>query len=646
VIVGYLTAGKILRIDLTDQTITTEPTARYEEKFIGGKGIAAKILYDEVAPGTDALGAGNALIFAAGALSGTLCPASSRTHLLSKSPLTGLMGSCDCGGLFGPELKFAGYDAVVVKGRADTPVYIAIDNEQVEIRDASGVWGRDTNEAQAAIRQELDDPEVQIFCIGPAGEKMVRYAIIAHTINSAASRGGLGAVMGSKNLKAIAVHGSKGVKLADPQKFLELSKASHDAIRAEPLTAEMAERGGARELETFTQFGVYGISNFQRTLHAGETDLESFVKQYRTNNLACFSCPMGCRLGYQVPGLQSGALKCFQAGALYQTGCFDNVLNYEAAILCQEGGLDVVQTSNVLSWLMELYQRGIITAKDTDGIAMEFGDGKAAIAIIKKIIAREGVGDLLAEHYLTVAGKFGKGSEDYFMHNKGVAVQAFDLRGIKGSALSGAVSARGDYLTGNPTLEFMSPSLEGMEGEMREQMQQFIDYLGMEIAGTPKAAFPTEYEGKPRAVMFYENSNTLSDMLGVCKHMGPWMVMPLTPDKLAELYSAGKGVEMTLESLMEAAHRVHTLERAFSVREGLTRDQDTLPRRFFQEPVSDGPFKGEKIDPAKLEEMKTDYYALQGWDPATGVPTQETLEKLGLSDVAFNINAPLENELI
>jgi aldehyde:ferredoxin oxidoreductase len=633
---SYLTAGKILRIDLHDKTITTEPTARYEEKFFGGRGLALKMLYDEVVPGTDALGPDNVLIFAAGALTGTFCPTAARTHIAAKSPISGYAGCCDCGGFWGSELKYAGYDAIVIRGKAEKPVYISIDNEQIEIRDAGELWGKNTLDSQAAIRRELDDPNIQMFCIGPAGEKLIRYATIVHALHYAAARTGLGAVMGSKNLKAVAVRGTKGVKLADPVKYFELCKAAHETIRAVPGIAELSQGGQSRELDVYTETGGMGVANYQRYYNNGAKPLNDFMQTYGIRTLSCFACPISCGLNYAVPGSGAGAMKCTQYAVLYFSECTDPILNFEAAVLCTEAGLDVIQIGNVLAWVMELYDRGIITEKDTDGIAMKWGDGRAAIEMIKKIIAREGIGEILGEHYLTAAGRLGKASEDYFIHNKGLGVQHLDLRVAKGSALAGAVSVR-DFMRNSPALEMMTFMVPA--GEEREQMQMFADDFALQLAGTAKAANPGEYEGKAAVVKYWEQAGIISDTLGVCKNQGAEAMMPMTPDKYAELYSAGKGVAMTEADLMEAAHRINTLERAFSVREGLTRDEDTLPRRFLQEPAPapEGPFKGVKIDPVKLEEMKTQYYELQGWDPATGAPTQGTLKKLGLNDVAKDL---------
>jgi aldehyde:ferredoxin oxidoreductase len=640
---SYLTAGKILRIDLTDKTITTQSTAPYEKQFIGGEGIGAKILYDEVAPGIDALAPDNVLIFSAAAMAGTFFPGSGRTYVLAKSPMTGYAGICHMSGHWSPELKYAGYDVVVVKGKSEKPVYIAIDNDRVEIRDAADIWGRGTVDAQAAIRREVDDLETQIVCIGPAGEKLIRYAIIAHDIHNTAGRTGLGAVMGSKNLKAIAVRGTKGVKLADPEKFFELVKEAHDLLRDHPVRNMMAAVGVTEADDAFAVGEVMGTKNFQRPI--GFDNIQGhekeFAEGYTVKHLSCFACPVACRQNIGVPGLRSGGSKCAQYVPLFLSDCTDPILNFEAAILCQEAGVDVVQIDNILGWLMELSDRGIITEKDTDGIAMKWGDGRAAIQMIKKIIAREGIGDVLAENYETAARKFGKGAEDYFVHVKGVGVEVLDLRGPKGSALAGAVSTRGDHTNSYPPLESTLLGFpEGYEGEDREQVQQYVDELAMEIAGTLKAGIVTEYEGKAASVKYYEDMAIVGDMLGICRWQTSWFGMPIKPEMLAApLYSAGKGLETTFEDILQVAHRVHALERAFSVREGRTRDDDTLPKRFLQEPVAIGRFKGEKIEPAKFEDMKTEYYSLRGWDPSTGVPTQATLEKLGLNDAAKDMRS-------
>jgi aldehyde:ferredoxin oxidoreductase len=634
---SYLSAGKILKVNLTDRTITTEPTARYEGKFIGGKSIAAKLLYDEVVPGTDALAPGNALVFAAGALSGTPCPGSGRTYVTAKSPLSGYLGSSNVSGFWGPELKFAGYDQLVVKGKADKPVYIAIDNDRVEIRDADGIWGKNVTDAQTAIRKELNDQDTQLLCIGPAGEKLIRYAIVAHGIMSAAARTGLGAVMGSKNLKAIAVRGRGDLKLADPKKFLELCKVDRDAIMAQPFAVDMAEIGVTKAQDAFNADGQQGIFNYQKGNSPGNAAQEAFAKQYSKKSMACFSCPMGCRQYYTLPGLPAEGMKCALYSPLYTANVFDPMLNYEAASLCQEGGVDVVYISGVIGWLMELSQRGIITEKDTDGIVLQWGEAQGAIQIIKKIIAREGIGDVLAESHMAFAKKVGKGAEDYFIASKGLPINYIDLRGTKGNALAGAISTKGDFMSIAPLLDMMEPVIEMYQGEEREGMQAWLDDFATQVTGTPKAGAPREYEGKAASVKYYEDVVNLADTMGVCRWQGDQAMMPMTIDALAELYSAGKGMAMTGEGLLEAAQRGHAVERAFAAREGLTRDDDTLPKRFMQEPLPEGRYKGEMVDTAKLEEMKTEYYTLRGWDPATGAPSQETFEKLGLGDMAESL---------
>ena len=407
----YLTAGKILRVDVSHNRITSEPTAKYEEKFIGGRGIDIKILYDAVGPDVGPLDPENVISFGIGPFTGTLVPGSGRTHVMSKSPVSGLLGATSFGGLWAPEVKYAGYDQIVVEGKAEKPVYLFIDNEAVELKDAGNVWGKDTRETQEVIRQELGDPDIRVVCIGPAGEKLVRYAMVASGIDDTGGKTGLGAVMGSKNLKAIAVRGTRGIKIADPDRFFELCKQAHKAIMAEPTREEVLQFGTARGSDGYSALGMMGFSNWQAATHpeASGISREAFIREYLYKSYGCFGCPMGCRQSYKLEGLDSGTLKCSQYDCF--TGTVSNPdmrLNYEATILCQKGGIDIVQVSGIIAWLMELYQRGIITEKDTDGIPMEWGSRKALIDIIKKIIQREGIGDILAENFQTIAEKMGK----------------------------------------------------------------------------------------------------------------------------------------------------------------------------------------------------------------------------------------------
>ncbi len=632
----YLTAGKILRVDVSHNRITSEPTAKYEEKFIGGRGIDIKILYDAVGPDVGPLDPENVISFGIGPFTGTLVPGSGRTHVMSKSPVSGLLGATSFGGLWAPEVKYAGYDHIVVEGKAEKPVYLFIDNEAVELKDAGNVWGKDTRQTQEVIRQELGDPDIRVVCIGPAGEKLVRYAMVTSGIDDTGGKTGLGAVMGSKNLKAIAVRGTRGIKIADPDRFFELCKQAHQAIMAEPTREEVLQFGTARASDGYSALGMMGFSNWQAATHpeAGGISREAFIKENLYKSYACFGCPMGCRQSYKLEGLGSGALKCSQYDCF--TGTVSNPdmrLNYEATILCQKGGIDIVQVSGIIAWLMELYQRGIITEKDTDGIPMEWGSREAIIDIIKKIIQREGIGDILAENFQTIAEKMGKGSEDYFVHTKNLAFQVLEPRGFRGIMLSAAVGSRGEYVRSEPALEMIYPILLTKEGEEREEMLKFLEKQAESIAGTSKALVPGEYEGKAALVKHYELGVILGDMLGHCKWLGPQAEMPMTPERVAEIYSAGKGINMRVDTLMESVERVSCLERAFVVREGLTRDDDKLPKRFY-DPLPDGQFKGEKAERAKFEEMKTEYYVLRGWNPETGVPTRKTLERLGLETVA------------
>ncbi len=625
---------------MTRNTTAIEPTARYEGKYIGGRGIDARLLYDSVGPETDALDPENLLVFSAGPFTGTLVPGSGRTHVRAKSPVTGLCGASAFGGDWGPEVKYAGYDHIVLEGKADRPTYIYIDNETVRIKDACNCWGKDTWETQSAIREELRDPDAKIVCIGPAGENLVRYATVSSGLDNTAGRTGMGAVMGSKNLKAIAVRGTNGVKVAEPEKFFELCAKAHRILKESPVYEEASQRGMTADVDNLPLGGLAAFNNWQKGTHPQfeQMRIGDFFNDYLLRRQGCFGCNIGCNENYVVPGLGAAVIKCAQ----YMTFCFsvgnaDLDLWFEATVLCQKVGIDVLQAAGILSWLMELYQRGIITEKDTDGIPMEWGNRSAILDIIRKISRREGIGDLLTENFSTIARKMGKGSEDYFIHTKGLALEIIDLRAMKGSALAGAIGPRGEITRGNPVTENLYPVIMRSEAEEIKQLKEYMENISRKISGTEKGWIPSEYEGKAAYVIYTENEVALIDMLGFCKWVGPQGLMALDAAYAAELYTAGKGVQVSSETLYEAAERTRNLERAFEIREGITRYDDKLPKRFF-EPITDGASKGEKIDPVKLEEMKTEYYMLRGWNPETGVPKRETLEKLGLKEVADDMD--------
>jgi len=624
---SYLYAGSILFIDLSNGKITREPTSSFSRQFIGGRGINTRLLYDNVPPEVDALDPENLLLFGIGPLGGTTCPSSSRIEVTGKSPITGLLGTSGIGGHAPVEFKFAGYDHIAITGKADKPVYIWIDNEKVEVRDASGLWGKDTYTVPALIREELGNPEVKVLCIGPAGENLVRYAVVQGGIGDAAGRTGMGAVMGSKNLKAIAIRGTRGVKLANPGDFLAKSQEAYQQILKYPLVIEWKNYGQARTTdESILHAGGILAQNFQRSTWEREKDVSpyAFQKKNLVRRLGCFGCPIACKDVYNLPGIGAGAIYCFFHFHIpWITLLADMNTWYESSLLCHRLGIDVLSLGDILAWTMELYQRGIISTKDTDGISMEWGSGEAIIKMTDKIVRREGFGDILADGIIPAARKIGRGSEEFAMHVKGLPMQNYPFNSSPAWALTAAVGPRGDAQKACCPYDEFAEEREAILGEQGS------------------SASRDKYEGKAASLIDIAGDFVLADCLGICRWLTTAFAygMPkgLGVKRYSELYALGTGTSISHEEMMEAVKRGLDLGRAYDCREGLTREQDRIPKRFLNTPVTEGPKRGRMVEEEKLEQMKSEYYALEGWDVATGIPTRETLGKRGLKYVADDL---------
>ncbi|MEE8469756.1 MAG: aldehyde ferredoxin oxidoreductase family protein [Dehalococcoidia bacterium] len=623
-IMGHMYGGTILQVDLSEGKISREPTASYSDAFVGGRGINIKILYDSVPPEIAPLDPANVLIFGAGPLAGSPVSAS-RTEVTAKSPESGFLGSANFGGYFAPELKFAGYDHIVFTGRADKPVYLWIENERVEIRDASGVWGKDTYETQAIIRSEVG-PEAQVACIGQAGENLVHFATIQHGLGHAAGRTGLGGVMGSKNLKAIVVRGTKEISIADPEKYLSIVQQLHQEMRSN------------RGIQHEQKWGVSFAQDAEKMRAAkGKVPRPVFSSdvflKYGPKRTGCFGCSTQCMDLYSVKAQGGGAISCsLYVNPFYTVRNDDLDVLLECSLWAQRYGVDSISAMGIVAFLMELHEHGVITAKDTDGIAMEWGSKEAILGMFKKIVYREGFGDVLADGILPAADRIGRGARDYANHMKGMPLYesrtAESLIPAKGHALSMAMSPRGDTMRARAT-SYEADAL-GSSSEAREKAKR--------IAGTEKAAIREEYEGKPELVIYSEDVITINDCLSACKYMSTFLNLPFDEKYQAALFSVGTGIETSEEMLFDLAKKVRNLERAFCVREGMTRDTDSLPKRFMDRPVEQGPDKGAVLKSDEFEKMKSRYYALRGWDIATGIPTREALEQTGLGDVAEDLD--------
>jgi len=623
----YAWAGTILRVDLSSGQIEKEPLdENLRRNYIGGRGINSKILYDEVGPDVGALDPENRLIYGTSPLVGTSCPSANRCTITAKSPYTDILGDGNVGGHFSPELKFAGYDHIVFQGRAEKPVYLWIDNDHVELRDAGHLWAKDTRETERMIKEDVGDSRIQISSIGQAGENLVNFACVMVNLYRAAGKTGMGAVMGSKNLKAVAVRGAKGVKVAKPEIFSKLSRNLVERIKKNPVYSNFSTYGTIAFEVATNEIGFLNVKNYQR---GGEYDKikrlshEAIAKKHYVKNMSCFNCPNHCSHLYRV---KEGPYAGLVGGGFEYTNICTGGSNWDVSYvpallklddLCDRFGLDTWTFGCVIAHAMDWYENGIITRKDTDGIDLKWGNHEAVIEMFHKIIKKEGFGALLANGSTKAAKEIGKGAEYYVSHSKGLPMAGDDVRPLKGYALCVATGTRGgDHLRGLVSSEFWG------DQELAEQ-----------VFGYKEAGIPTSYN-KARAAIIAQDMCTLADCLQICKWSTQWVGSEIGIEDMRELFCAATGIDMNEENTFKVADRVWNLERAYLVREGITRKDDALEGKFGVEPVPNGPYKGEKIDKDKFKIMLDDYYERRGWDKETGTPTRERLESLGLKKVA------------
>ncbi len=621
----YGWTGTIVEVDLSAQAVhRRDLTEDLAYGYLGQAGINARLLYDRVSPSTDPYSPAAPLIFGVGPLGGTLAPCSGRFSVTFKSPLTGIFGDANCGGHWGAELKLAGYDHLVITGKARHPVYLWIDNDHVEIRDARPFWGKDTWDTDELVREDIGERTAQVAYIGPAGENLVRFAAIICNHARAAARCGPGAVMGAKNLKAIAVRGDRGILVADKAALQEAVAEAVGAILADPLY-ESAKTHGTLAITPLAQaLGFLPTRNFQESTFSGAEKLggEAFWKLYGVRHKGCYNCPVACSRYYEVAAGPHAATRGegpeYETIAALGSKCGND--NFAAILhantLCNQLGLDTISTGNTLAWAMELREKGILSREQLDGIDLCFGNDAAMIALIRKIALREGVGDLLAEGACRAARKVG--GADLVVHSKGLDYPAVDIRGTKGMALSFSVSPRGgDHLKGLSLYE-VAPAL-------------YADAIRAETGISVTPDYWLRYETKAALMRWHENWHCVVDSLGLCKLEGI-ALKPLQPSHFRRMLAAATGWQIPVEELEKIGERIWNLERLFNVREGMGRADDLPPRRLLEEPVATGPARGERLDRGKYERMLGEYYRLRGWDPATGVPTAQRRRELGLDE--------------
>lgn len=626
---------KVLTVDLTSARVELERVGSEEvHQFIGGRGIAAKLLYQRVTPQTDPLGPRNLLLFSPGVLTGTMAPAAARTTITSKSPATGRYLKCNAGGHWGAELRYAGYDHLLITGASDRPVYLWIDGGQVELRDAAHLWGKGTGETDDAIKAEFDDDRIETAVVGPASENGVLYGAILLSRFNTAARGGIGTVMGVKKLKAIAVRGSGGIPLADVDRFVSVSKDVHDEILVDETDVLTREYGIPGMMPEWARAGEVGAYNFRGVFveQAEQLSGQHMAKLgYFRAGLACSACGIGCRHFLSNDSSPYGPLRASlpEAEPLIalgpQCGIADTDAVLEASALCDDLGLDVLSTGLTIAWAMECHEKGMISPEQADGLELEWGNVEVLHELIGRIARREGpLADLLAEGTRRAAAEVGGDSWKWAMQARGLEQSSPDARGAKGYALGFAVNPRGpDHLAAQPIAEF------GGTPEARAVVK--------EVCGDEEYAVAHSPEKKAELVRWHEDCQAVSDALGVCMQVtvGPYM---MTPERMAALLSATWGIEIDSEELMRAGRRIVTLERCFNVRQGAERSREQhLPWRMMHEPLEEGPNAGRVTSQAEIDYMLDQYYSLHGWDVDTGHPTEEVLVALGLESLCSDL---------
>ncbi len=600
---GY--KGKMLKVDLTNEKITEEPLRMdFAEEYIGGKGLAARYLLEELKPGVNPLSPENILIFMTGPITGTNAPASAKYTVVTKSPATNTFLDCYAGGTFMADLKFAGYDGIIIKGKSEKLVYLEIRNEEIQLKDASQFKGKGVYETTEGI-QKMEGKDFKVACIGPAGEKLVKFACITSELHHNLSRGGPGAVMGSKNLKAVAVKGEGEVEIAKPEEYKKFYKEVVKRDIMENPDVDWARTDGTPSIvDMSNEEGLLPTNNFQFGVfeEAKNINADTLKEKYLVKKVNCFKCPIGCR---NVAEVREGKFKGLTIeGPEYETialmgsnlGIGDLGSIIKLNDLCDNLGLDTISSGNVLAFTTELYLRGYLRKEDLDNIEPGFGNVDNYIKLLEKTAYREGAGNLLAEGVRGMVNKLGGRVRRFALEVKGLEYPGYDPRGSIGMALAYATSDRGAC-------------------HMRAWP------VGEEAFGDLN---PFTTEGKAKLVIDQQNQNSLKFSMIFCDFY------PVTVETMHKFYQLVTGKEVNLSEFERIGEKIWNLVRVFNVREGFRKKNDYLPERMMKDPLPSGPAKGKTVSKEDFEKMLMEYYQLRGWDEE-GVPTKEKLKKLGLS---------------
>ncbi|MBA1335650.1 MAG: Tungsten-containing aldehyde:ferredoxin oxidoreductase [Firmicutes bacterium] len=595
--------GTLIRVNLTEGTIKKEALNLNDARaYIGARGLGTKIMMDEVDPKVDPFSPDNKLIFMTGPLTGTFASSAGRYEVIAKAPLTGTIGASNSGGHFGPELKFAGYDGIIFEGKSKKPVYLWINDDHVELRNAGHLWGKSVFDTTDQLMEETSE-DARIACIGPAGEKMVLFATVMNDKHRAAGRSGLGAVMGSKNLKAVAVRGTKSIQVADPDAFLEKCIDARRKLKEHPVTSAGLPTYGTEILvNILNQSGALPTRNWRDGGYfedADETGGESLTDKFLVRNKGCFGCSIGCGRITRVP---EGKFKGFGEGPEYEAGWSygadcgvkDLAAICKANYICNELGLDPITMGSTIACAMEMSEKGILSEEEV-GRKLRFGDADAIVELTKMTGLREGFGDKLAEGSYRMAS--GYGYPELSMSVKKQEMPAYDGRGVQGMALEYATSNRGGchvrgYLT--------SP----------------------EILGVPEKLDPLVTTDKASWLKLFQDLTAVVDSAGLCLFTTFGIGLP----EISSMLRTALGLDCTDEEILQKGERIWNLERLFNLEAGFTKADDTLPPRLLNEPLASGPAKGKVVE---LDVMLKEYYQVRGWD-SEGVPEEGKLKELSI----------------
>lgn len=616
---------KIAYIDLSAKKVTQRPIPRKMRfLYLGGRGLDMYLLYNHVNTNTSPLGPENVLLIGAGLLVTIPALGASRCDIAAKSPLTGALGNSNIGDFFAPELRLAGFDHLVITGRAEKPAYIWVWDEEIKILDASHLWGKDTFETQSIIRKDHGDDRVQCLTIGVAGENLVKFANVRTGLKSSGGRTGMGAVMGSKKLKAIAARGAVPVEFAMPDELFDYCKKMNEVIMATKWARAQSRWGSMVIFSSTNTTGLVRTKNFKLNRMEESEDLEpENIERYSLRRTGCYGCSIRCRHRYV---LREGPYAPLHGeGPEYSTLCaFGTVVGCRkmetvlvANHLVNKYGLDSIETGNMIGWAMELYEKGIIDDKETDGMRLEWGNEEVVFEMIRRIAERRGFGNVLAGGFREAMVRVGKESEYYAIQVKGMGSIISDDRPVPSFALGIATSTRGaDHLRSRPAIDLYNLPKEFLK-------QTYGGYVSSDY---------TSYEGKGRMVWWQELLYAVVDSLGLCKWQTVFCAVHAPKyEEWSRLIRYASGMKLSRTQLVEIGERICTIERLFNTREGFSRRDDTLPERYFKEPTPTGlPIvRGKKLDREKFDRMLDEYYELHGWKK-DGKPPVERLKKLKL----------------